>query len=98
VLDLAWFGAGDLRDAADQLDDLGEVGVAAHDVSGLGARHQRLARFEERRAAGLEQRGVAVNVVEQFVGQRLLGREVADQTVEPARQRLPGLELIKRGG
>ena len=54
---------------------------------------QRLARLVDRRAAVGEERGVARHVREQLVGQRVLGREVADEAVQPAVERLPRREL-----
>ena len=98
VVDLPGLAGRDLGDPADHLDDLGEVGVGAHDPGLLGALQQRLAGGEQRRAAALEQRRVAVDVVEQLVGQRLLGGQVADEAVQPADERLPRRQVVEVGG
>ena len=51
---------------------------------------------EQRGAAGLEQRRVAVDVLEQLLGQRLLGGQIADQPVAP-RRRTPPTAAARRG-
>ena len=85
MLGLLGIGGRDLGDPHDHLDDVGDVDVGAHDAGLLGAREQWLARAQERGAAGLEELRVAVEVVDQLGGERLLGGDVADEALEPAR-------------
>ena len=83
VLDLTRIAGRDLGDPHDHLHHLGEPDVLADGAGFLGALQQRFAGLVERRPAKLEQGGVAVEVVEQLLGERLLGREIGQQALEP---------------
>jgi hypothetical protein len=52
----------------------------------------------EHGATAGEDGGVALGDREELVGKRLLGGDVADEALQPRRQRLPGLELREFGG
>src|SRR4051795_3428164 len=69
-------------------------GAGGEERGVLGALEEWLARFEERGAAGLEELGVPVEVVEQLGCERPLGGEVRDEALEPPVQRLPGVGRV----
>src|SRR5581483_5966441 len=98
AFDLSWVGSRDLADSDHQLNDLGDRDVWADDASVLGALEEGLACCEERGAAGLEELGVLVEVVEQLVGERALGREIGHEAVDPGGERLPGVGVVEFGG
>ena len=95
VLDLLRIAGWDLADPSHHVKDVGKIDVAPYNASLLGVFEERLAGGEQRGAAGLEQRGVRVEVVGQLGGERPLGGEVADQALEPAVERLPRIDLVE---
>ena len=97
VLGLLGLGGGDLGDPSDDLDDLREIGVSANGVGVLGAIEQWLTGPVQRCSAGLEERRVAVEVLQEFLGEGLLGGQVADQPVHPSRERIPWRESVELG-
>jgi hypothetical protein len=72
VIDLSGCAGWDLRDPSDHLYELGEVSVGAHSAGILSALEQRLAGLVERGAAGLKHHGVALDVFQELLRQRLL--------------------------
>src|SRR5204863_3245057 len=79
-------------------DDLGDGYIRAYDAGLLSALQKRFARVEERCAGYPEELGVLVEVVEQLVGERLLGRDVSDEALKPALEGFPGVGGVELRG
>jgi hypothetical protein len=97
VLDVTGLGAWHLRDAGDEVQDVGEIDVVADDARVLGAFQYWPAGFEQPRATVLEQRGVGIEVVEELAGQCSLRGEVGDEALEPLVERAPRVGIVEVG-
>ncbi len=70
-----------------------EVRVSTNGTRLLRALEQRLSGGIELGPTGLEHARIAVDVAEELLSERLLGRHVADEAAQPAHQRLPGRKV-----
>ncbi len=97
VVDLPGVGGGDLRDRRRRSGSprRGRCPCARRPAC-LRALEERFAGGVQRGAAALEQIGVAVDVGQQLLGERLLRGHVGDEPVQPADERLPR-RRVRRG-
>jgi hypothetical protein len=99
--DLLGLAGGDLGDAHDHLDHVGDAHIRPNDAGLLRPLEQRVPCREERAAADVEERRVGLEVVQELGGEGALRRDVADEALEPAVEGLPRiavlLEIRRRG-